>query len=130
MKYETIKYVQVSDLDDFIEETYKRPFSFQQQFGCRARGTQYVKVPVKDVEEGYVLEGYVLEDIIKNEYGSVSLKDWLERDPTEQLSESDSAWTLEMFWERNFFPNIEILFDDLFKKGLIEAGEYVINIDW
>ena len=128
MRYETMRYVQVSDLDNFIKETYKRPYSFQQQRGCQARGTQNVKVPIEGLED--CDEGYNVEDVLENPWDGVSLKDWLERDPKEKIKDSDNDGTLERFWERNFFPDIEILFDDLFKKGLIEEGEYVINIDW
>ena len=35
-----------------------------------------------------------------------------------------------MFWERNFYPHVEMVMNDLHAKGLVEAGEYVIDIDW
>ena len=33
-------------------------------------------------------------------------------------------------WERNFYPNIQAVANDLYKKGLLETGDYWIDIDW
>jgi hypothetical protein len=35
-----------------------------------------------------------------------------------------------MWWERNFYPVIEMVGNDLHRKGLIKAGEYTIDVDW
>jgi hypothetical protein len=37
---------------------------------------------------------------------------------------------IELCWERNFYPCLDMVVNDLYKKGLIEEGEYVINIDY
>ena len=29
-----------------------------------------------------------------------------------------------------FFPDITMIIEDLYTEGLIEAGNYIINIDW
>jgi hypothetical protein len=82
----------------------------------------------------------------------VSFKAWLERDPNASLNPSDKEligspyyWGeteddkikykedtghINMFWERNFYPNLDMIINDLHSKGLIEAGEYEIDIDW
>ena len=39
-------------------------------------------------------------------------------------------WAIDLWWERNFYPNIQMVANDLHSKGLLEAGEYTINIDW
>ena len=36
----------------------------------------------------------------------------------------------DIFWERNFYPDILTVANDLLAKGLLEAGEYRIKIDW
>jgi hypothetical protein len=48
------------------------------------------------------------------------------------LSEPDSqnSWSVAMWWERNFYPDVQMIANDLHAKGLLDAGEYVINIDW
>lgn len=77
---------------------------------------------------------------------------WLNRDPNAPLNpskeelkrchyywgkteEDEIAWKedkshIRMFYERNFYPNIQSVANDLHEKGLIEAGKYVIEIDW
>lgn len=37
---------------------------------------------------------------------------------------------IELFWKRNFYPCLQSVANDLHKKGLVESGEYLIEIDW
>jgi len=62
----------------------------------------------------------------------VSFKAWLKRDPKQKLSSKDDqdSYSLMLWWERNFYPEIQMVVNDLYDKGLIEAGDYIINIDW
>ena len=62
----------------------------------------------------------------------VSFKAWLERDPKQKLNDKVDRdnFSLNLWWERNFYPSIDMIINDLHKKGLIEEGEYVIEIDW
>lgn len=59
----------------------------------------------------------------------VSFKAWLERDPNIKLK-GDGAPFTRMWWERNFYPSVEMVANDLYKRGLLKAGEYAIEIDW
>ena len=34
-----------------------------------------------------------------------------------------------MWYERNFYPSEEMIVNDLYEKGLLEAGEYEIDVD-
>lgn len=54
---------------------------------------------------------------------------WLNTSIEEIRSKFDSDWEATLFWERNFYPPYQMVFNDLYKKGLIEEGEYIINID-
>jgi len=62
----------------------------------------------------------------------VSFKAWLERDPKQRLkSEGDrDSSSLQLWWDRNFYPNVDMIINDLYSKGLLEKGEYDIKIDW
>lgn len=60
----------------------------------------------------------------------VSLKAWMERDPQQPIKNQNNAYDLELFWERNFYPTIESIANDLYEKGLLESGTYIIDIDW
>jgi hypothetical protein len=61
---------------------------------------------------------------------SAKFEKWLERDPKEWNGKEEDKRFLDLFWDRNFYPDIQTVANDLHKKGLIEAGEYTIKIDW
>ena len=43
---------------------------------------------------------------------------------------SKQAWKIAMWWERNFYPDVQMIANDLHSKGLLQAGKYLIDIDW
>jgi hypothetical protein len=122
--------VDVHVWDGLVEDTYGRPYAFQQQDGCKQRGTYHFTVPC-EYPEDYERDS-IPEKVNGNEMG-VSFKAWLERDPQQPLDSPDK-WEresgLSLFYARNFYPDIEVLANDLYDKGLIDAGEYLIDIDW
>lgn len=130
MKFKQVTMIDVSDWDSLVEETYGRPYNFQQQDGCKDRGTEEITVPCShpwDYENDSIPE-----KVNGNEMG-VSFKAWLERDPNQPLSsvdEWDRKHGLSLFWERNFYPSVEMVANDLYQKGLLPAVGYTINIDW
>jgi hypothetical protein len=121
--------VDESDWSSFVSDVYKRPYCFQQQEGCKPRGVFEFSVPISNPYDN--LNITVPETTYTNTEG-VSFKSWLERDPTLKLKpkKDNDPDSLEMWWHRNFYPDVEILIDDLHKRGLLEEGEYLINIDW
>lgn len=129
-KVQTIKMIDDSDWDGLVSETYGRPYRFQQQDGCKERGTFNLRIPEYDYDYE---RDTIPETNSTNEMG-VSFKAWLERDPKQHLKDEESygdeQWAIDIWWERNFYPAIESVANDLYNKGFIEAGEYVINIDW
>lgn len=62
----------------------------------------------------------------------VKFKTWL--NTTEEYINSKNPETStcqnRLFWNRNFYPDIYTVANDLHSKGLIDAGEYSIQIDW
>lgn len=60
----------------------------------------------------------------------VKFEVWLERNPEEWNGEEEDKNYLDLFWERNFYPDFGTLVNDLHKRGLIEEGEYTLGIDW
>lgn len=118
LEFTKINLVDVGDWDGLVNETYGKPYSFQQQDGCKPRGTEFFRVP-----EHYPYD-YKKDEIpykINGDEMGVSFQAWLETSP----SKYDG-----IFWERNFYPSLEILTQDLYEKGLIPEGEYTIEIDW
>lgn len=129
LKIKTEKVIEESDWNDLVKETYGRPYNFQQQSGCQDRGNFYLTVP-DDAED---FENDVVPEEVNHEEMGVLFKAWLERDPKQKLN-SEDEWDrehgLSLWWERNFYPNIQMVANDLHEKGLLEAGDYTINIDW
>lgn len=126
MKISKKKLVSVKDWDDLVSNTYGRLYSFQQQNGCQNRGTFHLTVPdgAEDCENDSVPE------IVNGDKMGVSFKAWLARDPKQKLVGQQHDFELEFWWERNFYPSIQMVANDLYERKLLEAGEYIIEIDW
>lgn len=115
------------EFDTLVVETYGKPYKFQQQDGCKDRGVEEFTVPV---EEPYDYDDQ--DDVggggtLFSEYG-VPFQTWLARDVTDLFSGNNT--TNELIWHREFYPSVEMVLNDLHEKGILEAGEYVISIDW
>lgn len=128
IEYKTKKVIEVHDWDVLVTNTYGRVYSFQQQDGCKSRGNEHITVPCEP--EDY--ENDTLPENVNDEEMGVSFKAWLERDPKQMLSnpKDQNSWSVGMWWERNFYPHVSMIINDLHSKGLLEEGEYTIEIDW
>lgn len=129
MKIKTKKVIEVQDWDELVEKTYGRTYSFQQQDGCKPRGCFEFNVP----EDEYNFENDTVPEIVNHKEMGVSFAAWLARDPKQKLNtedEWDREHGLNLWWSRNFYPDVSMIINDLHKKGLLEVGEYIINIDW
>lgn len=126
MKIKTEKVIDVSDWDDLVEKTYSRPYSFQQQDGCKDRGVFRLTVP----DEAQEYERETVPEIVNHEQMGVSFTAWLKRDPKAPIAETSDGYVIRLWWIRNFYPEVQMVANDLHAKGLLEGGEYLINIDW
>ncbi len=127
LKIQNVKVIREQDFSAFVEEVYGRPYRLQQQDGCKSRGVEYLTVPSWDHDDYEATE--IPEEINGDEMG-VSFAAWLARDPAAPVEDRKDKWTIDMFWERNFYPHLDMIVDDLHARGLLPAGEYLINIDW
>ena len=128
MNIQLKKFIDVSDWDDFVNTTYGKPYSLQQQDGCKERGIIYLDVPSEFEEEDYAQDE--IPERVNDPIMCVKFDKWLDRDPKQPLENQKYDWQLLMWWDRNFYPALEVVANDLYKKGLLEAGEYMIHIDW
>jgi hypothetical protein len=126
MKIKTESVIELSDWDDLVKETYGRPYSFQQQDGCKDRGREKFTVP-GPVDDYCVI---LIPEVVNHEEMGVSFKAWLARDPKQLLPDRSDTWGLELWWERNFYPSLSAVANDLHARGLLAAGSYTIDIDW
>jgi len=114
-------------LDELVEETYGRPFSYQQQEGGRLRaGIREIVVP-NNVED---FDRDTIPEELNGSVMGVSFAAWLARDPKAPVGTDTSEWVIRMFWERNFYPDDGIVLNDLHARGLLPAGNYLLIVDW
>ena len=130
LKTKTVKVVSVSDWDDFVILTYGKHYSFQQQDGCKSRGTAYFTVPNQYDAEEFDSEATTIPFEVNGKEMGVSFETWLNTNLDDTASHFESNWENELFWERNFYPDVNTIVWDLYKRGLLEEGEYMIDIDW
>jgi hypothetical protein len=128
IKTKNVKMIDVDDWDNLVTSTYGRPYNFQQQDDCQSRGIFHLSIPSEYTNDNE-MNDEIPEVVNGNEMG-VKFKKWLERDPKQPVGGETDDWMIELWWERNFYPDIHTVANDLYDKGLIEAGEYTINIDW
>lgn len=128
IKTKNVKMIEVNDWDKLVKETYGKPYSLQQQEGCQDRGVINLDIPSKWVNDEEMNDE--IPEIINGEVMGVKFKKWLERDTKQPVGGETQQWSINLWWDRNFYPDIHTVANDLYDKGLIEAGEYTINIDW
>lgn len=131
MKIRTEKVIDVSEWDKLVKKTYRRPYSFQQQDRCQGSGRFHLTVP-GDADGCDFKKDTVKEKVNGPERG-VSFAAWLKRNPKAQLANEPESrqdqWMIDLWWDRNFYPNIQMVANDIHAKGLLEAGNYTIDID-
>jgi hypothetical protein len=131
LKIENVKTITVQNWDQFVQETYGRPYKFQQQEGCKDRGVYNFDVSKSSEEdEFYDFQNDTVPEEVNHSKMGVSFKAWLARDPKQLISSDNSVCARDLWWYRNFYPSIEMVANDLCKKNLLEEGEYMIVIDW
>lgn len=127
LKTNTITTIDCFELDKVVRETYGRLYCFQQQDGCKDRGSYRVTVPVENPDD---YENDTVPEIVNGEEMGVSFEAWLARDPKQKLKGQEFDFCLSLWWQRNFYPHIDMVLNDLYQKDLVDAGEYTIIIDW
>jgi hypothetical protein len=127
VKIKTEQIIEVSDWDKLVEKTYGRPYCFQQQDGCKSRGIFRFSVPDNYT---YDYKNNTIPEIVNGKKMGVSFEAWLARDPKQPIAEQKYDYKLNLWWERNFYPDFQMVANDLCNKGLLKAGNYIIEIDW
>lgn len=123
-----LKIIESYDWDELVRTTYGKPYCLQQQNGCMDRGMISFKVPSKEFNDDEMHDD--IPEEINGEIMGVKFSTWLARDIKECINKDWNDWELNLFWTRNFYPDFETIVNDLYSKGLLEAGEYTMNIDW
>jgi len=127
IKVKNVKMIEVSDWDKLVSDTYGKPYCFQQQDGCQSKGIFHLTIPSEYTCDDEMNDE--IPEIINGETMGVKFEKWLERDPKQPVA-GRTDYVVGLWWDRNFYPDIHTVANDLHKRGLIEAGEYSIEIDW
>lgn len=134
IKTKRIEQISVQDWDALVMETYGREYNFQQQDDCKFRGTFKFVVPIVSPED---YENDSVPEVVNHADMGVSFAAWLARDPKQPLDgngvdveETSDQWSIDLWWDRNFYPHVDMVIDDLHKRGLLPVGQYSIKIDW
>ena len=116
----------MKDWDTLVKNTYNKIYCLQQQDGCKRRQRLRINVPCipKDFKRDEIPE------VVNGEIMGVSFKSWSRRDKDILGKKLKNESQLMFFWERNFYPHISMIINDLHAKGLLNEGKYKINIDW
>lgn len=115
--------------DSLVTKTYGKPYTFQQQDGCKNRGTYHFTVPDYKNEQDDEMNENISDSRDVAEMG-VKFATWLLRNPETPLQDQEYDWELSNWWDRHFYPDTQTLANDMFKRGVLPAGDYVIDIDW
>ena len=134
--------IEESDWSNLVSQTYGRPYQYQQQDGGKQRGTERFTVPYPEMEEDFKNDT-VPEIVNCEEARGVSFAAWLARDPSQLIPDKEYAFeittdelrriremSLSLWWDRNFYPDFQTVANDLHEKGLLDAGEYTLSLDW
>lgn len=130
VEYTIKKVIDLQHWNNFIQTIYGKPYNFQQQDGCKEKQAFSLDIPSKFSNDEQMNDS--IPEVVNGKEMGVKFDVWVARDPEQKLSnpKSQNSWSISLWWERNFYPDIYTLANDLYKKGLIEAGEYIIDIDW
>ncbi len=127
MKEISGKFVSVDEWDSLVESTYGKPYKLQQQDGCKDRGVDTVEVPCADP---YDHEENEIPFTVNGPKMGVSFAAWIARDAAKIEPEWEYDFCRTLWFERNFYPSLQMVANDLHAKGLLAAGKYNIVIDW
>lgn len=129
IKLHTEHVIDVHDFDELVKTTYNRPYSFQQQDNCKPRQRVRISVPDKYPND---YENNTVPEEVNHQKQGVSFASWLSRDPKQKLSNPDDQedYCTVIWWNRNFYPDVSMIINDLHSKGHLPTGSYIIDIDW
>lgn len=122
----SVKTIELQDWNNLVRTTYGRPYHLQQQDGCVDRGLRRFTVPgtAKDFENDTIPEE------INGKKMGVSFSAWKSRDPEAPVGDHADRTAIRLFWDRNFYPELQTVANDLHERGVLPAGDYAIDIDW
>lgn len=136
-----VRVIECSEFDELVKKTYGKRYSSRQQDDCKFEGSTYsFTIPQAYV---YDYERDEIPQIINGDVKGVSFEAWKARDNDQPVyaskyndkgelvedrdKDGEYDWYLSLFWHRSFYPSIDMVIEDLHKRGLLEEGDYLIQ---
>jgi hypothetical protein len=119
LKIETVQQITLQDWDDFVTKVYGKPYSFQQQDGCKSRGYDSLWIPDdrEDIEQWEdECENVSIPFEVNGEEMGVTFETWLNTSPEDTRKHFDSDSENNLFWQRNFYPDLHMIAKDLYSN--------------
>lgn len=130
LETKTVNMVSDCDWDDLVMKVYCLEYCLQQQDGCRDRGVLRLEVPDNSYDDSQMPDS-VPEDVHTDHECGVQFEIWKKSDPDMPLKGGQPGSNLvTTWWQRAFYPHPQAVANDLHSRGLLPAGEYLIDIQW
>lgn len=127
LKTKTVKAIELEDWNNFVTEVYGKPYNYQRQDGLKEKGAYPKSVPSRWT---YDFKNTEIPFEVNGEEMGVSFETWLNTSPKDTIEYFKDDYENDNFWEETFYPDVNMIINDLHSRGLMEAGEYLIIIDW
>lgn len=120
MRIEKVNLISENDFSKLAVDTYGRPYQLQQQGDCLGQDT-IIRLTVPEEPMGWT---------------GPTLEEWRERPLNLQPEEytrgdwEEHTYLRDMWWEREFYPDVQVVANDFHARGLLPEGDYVIHIWW
>lgn len=114
--FKTVKTINAEDWSLFIQKTYGRSYAISLQKEYVSKQIVKLSCPCEPID-------------FKDDTNGASFKTWLERDP-DKILPNNSPFSTRLWWESNFYPHVSMIINDLHSKGLLEEGDFYIELDW
>lgn len=99
LKIQKRNVIDLQDWDNLVEKVYGKPYSFQQQDGCKSRGVETISTSDDWLDD---FENDSIPEVINGKEKGVSFKAWLERDPNAPLNCTEKeAKDCHYYWGGN-----------------------------
>ena len=103
-----------SEFSNLVRQTFERPYSLQQQGDMHS-------------QESFIRFDVPAELEWEHE---PSLETWLATTPPDPEDHSMAAFTNRLRWDREFYPDLQDIANELHARGQLDAGTYVLHVWW
>lgn len=117
-----------AEFSELVTRTYQRPYRLQQQLGCMPSGTLIEFATPTTADATFYGD-------VESCQPAVTFNEWLMANPQAPAPGDDEYTSTkyanlhrELYWERDFYPPLKDVVNDLHTRGLLPAADYIIYI--